>query len=231
MPSSSMRRLLAFYLDFLVFSALLTPTAWVIERLGGSAVTPMQGCVLFVLLRVALVRFVGTSPGRWCLGISPDSSTVDVSIANREAWWTMLAGTLLVLEGSKNLVRWTEGLPPQPFLGNGVSDTTALAVLCLLGLLNLVAGVLILRTHAIGSFLGASVVTFETLATLAHRQAFRDWVASSVSARRAIQGIPPRAGQIAFMQDFVSSYLPLVMAAGAFYLVVVGVRLLRRRTA
>ena len=48
-----------------------------------------------------------------------------------------------MLEGSKNLVRWTQGLPPLPVFG-AEADGGAFLMLSVLGILNMIAGLLVL---------------------------------------------------------------------------------------
>jgi hypothetical protein len=226
--SSSKRNLLALYLDFVLFSAIFTPAAWLIKRAGGPEIAPMMSYVLFGLVWIGFLRALGVSPGRWAIGISRGpEAVVDGSILDRETWWTMLAGTLLVLEGSKNLVRWTQGLPPPPLLGEAGPEAAAFATVCVIGLANVAAGIQTLRTNPLGAFVGAGIVALESAATILNRQAFRDWAEGSVTARRALQGIPVRHGEVEFMQDVASMYLPIGLALGVVWLVAVAIHFQR----
>lgn len=113
-------------------------------------------------------------------------------------------------------------------LGASASDITTLAAICVLGSLNMFAGVCILRGHPHGALVGMAVIAFEAVATLVHRDAFRQWAAASMRARRAIQGLPIQQAQLELMQDIASAYLPVLLLGGTLYLAAVAARLRRR---
>jgi len=131
---------------------------------------------------------------------------------------------LLVLEGSKNLVRWTQGLPVEPLLGLASPQWMALAAITIFGGLNVVAGLLILRTRLAGAVIGIGVLGAEVLAAMIHRDDFRQWAGQAVIARRSLQGVPLREGEVEIMQMLTATVLPAVIAVGVIWLLVVAVR-------
>ena len=232
MKPSTKRRILAVYVDFLLFNGIYAPAAWLIEAAGGPRPNVIAHVLVFVVLRAALTRLLNASPGRWALGIVGGREAVlDEAISRREAWWTVLVGTLLVLEGSKNLVRWTQGLPPAPIFGLAIPDELAFVSISTLGALNLVAGLLILRTNMIGAIVGGGVLAVELAGTLVHRTAFQNWAVRAVAARRQLQGLPVRDGEVEFMQMFASVGLPIAMGVGVLCLLAVANRFRTRSTA
>lgn len=106
---SRKRQLLALYVDYPVFSAVYQPVAWALRSMA-----PLDNwfvaLAVFLGLRVAAWALKLVMPGQWALGIHGGQvATVEPHILQRERWWTATVGTLLVLEGSKNVVRWTQG--------------------------------------------------------------------------------------------------------------------------
>ena len=221
--SSRKRRLLAIYVDYLVFTAFYQPIAWMV-----SSAAPLSNWVvalaIFVALRSVAWGLRVVLPGNWALGIGPRSTmTLDQHISGRERWWTVAAGTLLVLEGSKNLVRWTEGLPIEPVLGSATPQWMATVAITTLGAASVLAGLLILRTRRVGAVIGAGVLGAELLAAIVHREGFRDWAAKAAVARRTLQGIAVRDGEIEMMQTLSTSVLPAAMVIGLIWLLAIAV--------
>lgn len=219
---SRKRRLLALYIDFLVFTAVYQPIEWMIHSTE-PAPNWVIALAIFAVLRLIAWVLRLVLPGDWALGIQSQPAMV-LDQDHRERWWTMAAGTLLVLEGSKNLVRWTEGLPAEPLLGVATTQWMATLAISALGALNVLAGLLILRTRWTGAAIGVGVLSAELLAAVVHREGFREWAAQAVVARRALQGIPVREGEIQMLQAFITSVLPVAMAIGVIWLLAVVLR-------
>ena len=222
---SRKRQLLALYIDYLIFTAIYQPVAWAVR-----STAPLDNWLVALAVFASLRWAAGwvlkvALPGQRALGIHAGQvSTVEPLILERERWWTVTAGTLLVLEGSKNVVRWTQGLPVEPLLGPSAPQWMATAAITVLGALNVVAGLLILRTRPVGAVVGIGVLGVEALAAMIHREAFREWAAQAVLARRALQGLPVREGEVEMMQALTASVLPAVIAVGAMWLVLVALR-------
>lgn len=225
--ASRKRLLLAVYIDYLFFTGLWEPIAWGV-RSQGFDLHWAVGLVAFVALDWVAVRFLGTSPGSWALGIVRDTEvpTVRHMIRTREAWWTMLLGTFLVLEGSKNLVRWTQGLPPLPIFAGG-SGEGAFAVLSVLGIANMAAGLLVLRCRAIGPFLALGVSALEGLAYAVSWPRVDSWIARRVEVRRALQGREVRADEIEFMQAIFPKLVVVFAAVAVVWILLAYVRFRR----
>ena len=223
MPSRK-RQLLALYLDYLVFSAVFQPVAWALRSMA-PADNWLLSLAVFLGLRGVAWALKLVTPGQWALGIHGGQvATVEPRILERERWWTATAGTLLVLEGSKNVVRWTQGLPVEPLLGLASPEWIATVAITILGGLNVAAGLLVLRTRSAGAAIGIGVLGAEVLAAMIHREAFQQWAGQAVVARRALQGLPVREGEVEMMQSLTATVLPVVIAVGVIWLMAVAVR-------
>ena len=216
--------MLALYVDYLVFTAVYQPVAWVLRSMA-----PLDNwwvaLAVFLGLRGIAWALKLVMPGQWALGIHGGQvAAVEPRILERERWWTATAGTVLVLEGSKNAVRWTQGLPVEPLLGLESPEWIATAAITILGGLNVAAGLLILRTRLAGAVIGIGVLAAEGVAAIVHRDDFRQWAAQAVVARRALQGLPVRDGEVEMMQFLTTTGLPAIIVAGALALLAVAAR-------
>lgn len=222
---SRKRQLLALYLDYLIFTAVYQPVAWALRSTVPVDNWLVTLAVFAVLRGAAAWALKLTMPGQRALGIQAGQvAMVEPRILERERWWTATAGTLLVLEGSKNLVRWTQGLPVEPLLGLSSPQWMAITAITLLGGLNVVAGLLVLRTRAVGAVIGMGVLGFEALAAMIHRADFREWASQAVVARRTLQGLPLREGEVEMMQTLTATVLPAVIAVGVIWLLIIAIR-------
>lgn len=227
MRPSRKRQLLALYIDYLVFTAFYQPIAWAVHS-GVAAENWLVSLAIFVGLRGVAWALKVVLPGQWALGIQTGPvAEVNPRVLERERWWTATAGTLLVLEGSKNLVRWTQGPPVEPLLGSATPQWIATMAITVFGALNILAGLLILRTQWVGAAIGIGVLGAEVLAAIVHREDFREWAAQAVIARRALQGIPVREGEIQMMQMLTATVLPVVTAVGVIWLLATAMRFKR----
>ena len=211
-PASGARLGLAGTVDYLLFAAAFSVLAWPFSSAGGSVAVRV---LAFAVVETLTLRVAGASPGTLVLGIRRVEAGwgVDAPALGLETWWTLLTGVALVYEGSSNLVRFTDGLPPPPVFGLELAAPLAAAVVSLVGAANLAAGILVLRGSRIGPALGAAVLVLEGCSVAAAPEAVRAWIARLVPARRALQGLAVRDGEVAFMQSF----LPTAAMVGAVF--------------
>lgn len=227
---STTRKLLALYVDYLFFSALCAPAAWWLFRSGHGELHWFVELGTFLMTRLLVYGHFDVTPGTWAVGYSERTGFgyVQPTIVAAETWWTMTGGALLMLEGSKNIVRWTQGLPPPPFFGAGAPEHVVITAIVAFGVLNMTAGLLILRANYRGAIVAIGVLCVQLIATLWNARAFRAWAAQAVTARRQLQNVPVRPGEVEQMQA-VTTYLPAVLGLGVVLAASIGWRLWTRR--
>jgi len=223
--ASKKRRFLGVYVDYLLFAAVVAPLLWIAQSRG----LELHWAVVFVAFAVvesSLIKTVGSSAGYWALGIvrSGDAAVVEPSIKRRERWWTMLLGVGLILKGAKDVVRWTEGLPPLPVFGSE-SSLGAFLVVSTLGAGNIGAGLAILRCKPVGALLGMAVFVLEAVALALSWSGIEGWIAARMSIRNELRGRGPvTAEQIAEFQGVFYATLAAGMVLTAVALIFTYVR-------
>ena len=225
-PASGARLGLAWTVDYLLFAAAFSVLAWPFSPGGGSLAARV---LAFAAVETLTLRIAGASPGTLVLGMQRVDGgwCGDARSLALETCWTLLAGVALVYEGSSNLVRFTDGLPPPPLFGVELAAPLTAIVVSLVGATNLAAGILVLRGSRIGPGLGAVVLVLEGGSVAAAPDAVRAWIARLVPARRALQGLAVREGEVAFMQSFLPTATIVGAVLGSVLLLFVYRRLAR----
>ncbi|MET0340689.1 MAG: hypothetical protein ABW252_06790 [Polyangiales bacterium] len=195
-PCSRKRLLLAIYVDLLLFTTVSQLASWLVAQRAFSPSLPVAAFA-FAAIELGILR-VGGSPGTWSLGIVRHEGVRAVLPAwpRRERWWTVLVGVLALLSGAKEATRWTVGLPPPPFMGLTLSWDQAAAVITTSGIVSILAGVGVLRTHARAALLGLAINLVTTTSWVASSAQIPAWVEARTRAQRAQQGLPQREGDI-----------------------------------
>lgn len=218
-PVSNKRWLLAIYLDLVLFSA-----AWglIINFVAPGREFTLLRYLAFGLLEAMLLGVVRWSPGEYLLSITvprrpsdpiaPEGgqshearrrAVVEPRVWSNESLLTAALGILYVTDGAKSLVRWTMWSPPPPFFGTQVGFSAGAAIAIAEGILDLLAGALVLRLHPWApAVVACRSALFVSSAALSWRL-WDDYVLRYVNARRAYQGIPVRPGEVAFMQPLI----------------------------
>lgn len=221
------RLLLAMYIDFLLFEAIYRPLVWAGFFTG--FLDSSYGKIGLFLLTEAVVQFMKVvTPGQRALGIYTVKNwgkdavkVVDQERLDRERWWTILGAVLLILEGSKNLVRWTQGLPAPPVFGVFETEWLPFLAISIVGSANIAAGILILRTRPLGSLIGIAVLVIEMVAIFVNKALFSEWAAKAFTLRREMQGRTLRDGELEFIQNFMTIGAPAAMAVGIIFLILI----------
>ena len=204
-------RLAAFYLDFLLISALLHigfyAAGGVVSSLGAASGIEISPWLLITTLALFFTVFLaqsGLSPGRFSLALLKDRA--ETSKLPRMAWINLLVGILLFLDATKLLVRWTQMDRPMPFMGSIPEGNTQVVIGVSVGIAFLIAAVLLLRLTALGKWLSAIVLAGAAASVAISWDLYPEAIERMVQARRKLQGIPVREGEIEAMQAYLPTF-------------------------
>lgn len=195
--ASKKRLLLSWYIDFLFFMTLWGLLSYLLHlEVNVPFWVPY---LLFVVVRAVSGSYIG-SIGYLFLGIEKETKAVNPAIFERENWLTILLGVLLILEGTKHLVRWTQMLVPQPVFGAFPDDIVLVIIHVALGISSILAGYWFLKLNLKGFYLAVSVAVINIISDTLSWNLWDPVVEKMVFARRELQGIPIRDGEVEFMQ-------------------------------
>lgn len=195
--ASKKRLLLSWYIDFLFFMTLWELLVYFVDT--ESKAPFWLPYTAFAIIRFVSEKYIG-SVGLNFLGINKDSGCVDQHIFERESKLTILLGILFILEGTKQLVRWTQFFVSQPVFGYFPDESTQIVIHVSYGILFILSGYWFLKLNVKGLFLG---ITIEVLNIASDALSWSLWgpvVKDMVVTRREFQGRPVSEGEIEFMQ-------------------------------
>lgn len=196
--ASRKRILLAWYIDLLLFSVLWGLLSYYLNLEIHLPIWVQYAC--FVIIEVIVLKTVG-SVGYVFLGINLASGAVEPDTFQRESWLTILIGVLLILEGTKQSVRWTQINVPIPAFGFFPDEFTQIAIHVAFGISTIVAGYWFLRLEIWGMYLGILLCFLSMISDALSWKLWDPVVANIVTARKEFQGRPVRDGEIEFMQQ------------------------------
>ncbi len=195
--ASRKRLALSWYIDFLFFMSLWSLLAYFLSPAAGLPF--WLPYAVFVVTRAVLSRFTG-SVGYVCLSIDRHNMQVNEIILSRESWLSILLGVLLILEGTKQLVRWTQLFVSQPAFGFFPDETMQIVIHVVTGGLLILAGYWILKLDIRGLVLGAGVMLLNILSDVLSWTLWDPVIEEMVIRRREFQGVPVRDGEVEMMQ-------------------------------
>jgi hypothetical protein len=216
--SSWRRILLAWYLDFLFYCVLSTLASYAANwGFGKTWAAEIAG---FAMVR-SLGSLFSETPGMIILGIRRDG-TRDAAPFTKESWLTMLLGTVFVLDGAKQCVRWTEYASAWPDFGVVMDETGQVISALIWGVSYMAAGILILRLRVEGFWLAFLICAAGLLSLYLSWSSLDSAIVQEVVARRAAQGLAVRPDDIEFMQALlpgalVVGYVALLGLLAALY--------------
>ncbi len=195
--ASKKRLLLSWYIDFLFFMTLWGLLSYFLSI--EASIPFWVPYLLFMAIRVVSGKYIG-SIGYIFLGIEKETKAVNPDIFKRENWLTILLGALLVLEGTKQIVRWSQLFVPQPIFGFIPDNITQIIVHVVLGISSILAGYWFLKLNIKGFYLAVSVAVMNIVSDALSWNLWDPIVEKMVFARREFQGIPVKDGEVEFMQ-------------------------------
>lgn len=218
-PASRKRIVLAIYLDFVLFSALLTLGLYLTT--GRLEVPTWEEFIGFSVYE-AILYGVTDPPGFYLLGIRKaertmntegqppvaiDTLLVDPQVYFHENWLTILIGVLCVLEGSKQLVRWAMWTPPLPIFGLPTNQGSFATYSIVLGGMLIYTGYTFLRLKQVGFWLGLCIAASTAASAVMSWNQWDSIAQEMVIRRRTFQGLPVRVGEVEFMQSILPEAL------------------------
>lgn len=107
---------------------------------------------------------------------------------------------MLILSGTKQLVRWTQIYVPQPMFGLIPDDLIQILFRLMFGTASILAGYWFLKLNIKGFYLAISTAVVMLISYALSWNLWDPIVEKMVSVRRDFQGLPVREGEIEFMQ-------------------------------
>ena len=193
-------RLVAIYLDFLVFSSVLELLVYAVG--APPEFTPLLRAAA-ALMAALFAAYFGLSLGNWL--VHKIFQRAAAGLGNARLRISLITGAVCFLEASKHLVRWTQMDRPLPFMGVIPEGGEQIALGLALGVLYLAMAAPLLRLHHLGRWLTAAVSVMFLVSTAVSWRQFPEAVERYVIARRSLQGLPVREGEIEAMQIYVPS--------------------------
>jgi hypothetical protein len=138
----------------------------------------------------------------------------------RRLWPNLLLGTLLILDGLKQAIRWTQLEATLPVFGLLEMTPLKVAASLSLGCLSAGAGLLLIAFAPAAKRFAAASIAGSTASLLLGWSALPEGIRQVTLARRAYQSRPVRDGEIEFLQ-IVTPYgavALLVLLAALLYL-------------
>lgn len=201
--------LLGLYLDYICIDAVVGLLTYffgeAIERLIGMPISwaAQASASLLVLI---LLRLFNLSVGEWLLAYAVAERQSAVRLRQ---WPNLWLGTIALLSGLKEMVRWTAPGDGMPFLLL-VEDTPAKAlVLTLYGALYVCAGVLLLRFWPGAKLFTGALLALGAVVMAGNLLFFREAMVFAQLTRRLNQGLPADPQEA----ESVVAYAPVYGAA------------------
>lgn len=192
--------------DMLLFGCVFSFLVWPLGNVAPWATSQLVRLGAFVVVWLLTVRLTGTSPGAMVLGQrrGEDGWEFTDDPPERETRWTLAAGLLMVWSGYSSLTHIADGLPPRPFFGEILPPVAGYLAVSVIGAIHVGCGILVLRGRGLGAVVSLAVTVIESLGSLVRPEATDAWLEQMVITRRALQGIPVREGEVAFVQAWAA---------------------------
>ncbi len=198
--ASKKRLILSWYIDLLFFMTLWGLLSYFIKL--EESVPFWAPYVVFLVIRAATSKYFG-SIGYSFLSIDKNSMCVNEGIFKRENWLSILLGVLLILEGTKQIVRWTQMFVSQPAFGFFPDEATQILIHLAFGVLSILAGYWFLKLDIRGFIAGIGVAVINLISYALSWKLWDPVVEQMVLKRKEIQGVPVRDGEIEMMQSLL----------------------------
>jgi len=210
--ASRKRRALAIYLDFLLFGALWTLAGYWI----GPLIDLRWGKYVVFLVLEILVQRVKYSPGLYILSIyrygdeHDEFLGVSPEVKSKETWITMILGTVLLIDGPRMLVRWTQIPFSRPYFGI-VPDYAVGAILeAAVGAAEVFTAIALLKMSRTGLWAAAILATSMLISTLLSWDLFPQFLETYAQRRAELVGREFDPRMVDFMVPIVAGGTAIV---------------------
>ena len=205
--------LLALYIDFIVIGTFLALANYFVGLAYGYATGAGVSWYLEIAVSAgftALARALGLSLGMALLDYALDEAQAENP---GRLWANLVLGTVLILDGLKMMIRWSQLDIAMPVFG--MVETTPLKVVLLLvmGAVSLVAGCMLLAFAHRAKLAVAGAIVLSTISLVVSWPVMNEAIGRVQVARRQMQGLPLREGEINAMQSMLPILSASVLAA------------------
>jgi len=199
-PPSKLRRLLAAYIDYLLFGMLWETAVHIIAPGGVSVLYKFFG---FFIFEAVLMWRMG-SPGMYFLSIYAASQTifssdendkisamrlmVNPNIYSNEKWYTILIGVFIIISGCKEFIHWTVYTTPIPIFGFFPGAVMTAIINMIIGAIIIFAGYHILKLSKKGLYLTLLSGVIYIFSIIRGWGLWDEVVTQTMIERRALQG-------------------------------------------
>ncbi len=202
--------ILSFYLDYIIVGTAVALATFFLGEArsalaGGDAgwYVEFGTSIALVLLRRALGLSVGDAL------LAPACEIAHERPGSR-LWPNLLLGTLLVLDGLKQMVRWSQLDAVLPAFGLVETTPAKAALLIAMGALYVAAGSMVLRLARNAKAAAITALAVSAASLGLSWSVLPQAIARAQAARRAAQGLTIREGELETMQ----AMMPWIWAAG-----------------
>ncbi|MDP2652590.1 MAG: hypothetical protein Q8Q08_01005 [Candidatus Omnitrophota bacterium] len=220
--ASKKRKFFGWFLDLIIVGSVL---ALLHAFLKDTGVGFWASAATALAVEVYLIRTFG-GVGYYILSISrvvPEDGSgrvlvVDPVIKQNENWFTLIIAFLMINSGLKGCVRWTQGMPVFPMFGVEFGRTEGICFSIAAGLTSVILGVGLYKLRKWAFWLA---IFFGLMMAMGAYMSMGQWgpyVEQAVTARRDLQRVPVRPGEIEAARQFIQNYTMAFALSGPLVL-------------
>ncbi len=188
--ASRKRRVLAIYFDFILFG-----TVWAVAT---NWMTPFFGSLwlrlaAFGVLESLLFRNY-KSIGLYVLSVyrypvgGGEVLGVNPAVKHKESWLTMIMASLLLLDGPRAVIRWTQFRPPKPYFGMVPDTSVAILYEVAFGVTEVFVAIAIFKMSRTGFWAALVLAAGIAVSTLMSLDQFSEYAQTYVRRRADYTG-------------------------------------------
>ncbi|MDP2652615.1 MAG: hypothetical protein Q8Q08_01130 [Candidatus Omnitrophota bacterium] len=220
--ASKKRKVFAWFLDLIIVGSVL---ALLHAFLKDTGVGFWASAATVLAVEVYLIRTFG-GVGYYILSIVPVVPegglrrvlAVDPVIKQNENWFTLIIAFLMINSGLKGCVRWTQGMPVFPMFGVEFGRTEGICFSIAAGLTSIILGVGLYKLRKWAFWLAIFSGLLMAMGAYMSMDQWPPYVEQAVMARRQLQGIPVRPGEVETARQFLQTYTMAFALTGPFIL-------------